>query len=516
MQPQEFETRLKAQVDFPSPSRVASEIIALARDPEIEMTKVAQAVGRDPAMTAKILRIANSAFYAQRRASTNLRQALIIIGLNAALTLALSFSLVSSMRNLKPSGIDYPRFWRRALLAATAARAFADAIKLTQPEDILLAGLLQDMAVLAVDRIKRDFYCQLPASATHADWINLERSQLQQDHATYTALLLKAWNLPERIWTGVQHSHSPQTLPADSDAGRFARCVALGSDLAEAVLTADRSGAVNALARRATTLLNLNNEQFMQAVTHVLKMIPETEALYDTSIMNADDAENLLAEAREMLAVRNIHALQEVSALQATTSVLINRTEQAEDASKRDALTGVLNRPWLDRLLEREFTESTVFGRDLSVVYIDLDRFRIVNERHGTAVGDRILSNCGQLLQACVRTSDMVARFAGEEFLLVLLGADPEIARQVAQRALTAISGLTEEADGKPVRVTASVGIASMTPKLRFPTTLALLEAADHALYAAKLCGRNRFECFEDLSATTRAPVLGKRQGANK
>ena len=110
MLPEDFETRLKAQVDFPSPSKVATEIIALARDPEIEMAKVAQAVGRDPAMTAKILRIANSAFYAQRRPSQNLRQALVIIGLNAALTLALSFSLLSSMRALRAPGHRLPAF----------------------------------------------------------------------------------------------------------------------------------------------------------------------------------------------------------------------------------------------------------------------------------------------------------------------------------------------------------------------------------------------------------------------
>src|SRR5215212_6153779 len=121
---QDFENRLKAQVDFPSPSRVATEIIALARDPDIE--------------TAKILRIANSAFYAQRRPSQNLRQALVIIGLNAALTLALSFSLVSSMRALRPVGIDYPRFWRRTLLAATAARAFGESAKVGHAEDIFL------------------------------------------------------------------------------------------------------------------------------------------------------------------------------------------------------------------------------------------------------------------------------------------------------------------------------------------------------------------------------------------
>src|SRR5688572_32415392 len=199
---QDFENRLKAQVDFPSPSRVATEIIALARDPDIEMTKVAQAVGRDPAMTAKILRIANSAFYAQRRPSQNLRQALVIIGLNAALTLALSFSLVSSMRAMRPAGIDFSRFWRRALLAATAARAFGEATKTSHAEDIFLAAMLQDMGVLALDRAARDFYSKLPQPATHADWVAYEIAQLGKDHSYYTAVLL------DRKSTRLNSSHS--------------------------------------------------------------------------------------------------------------------------------------------------------------------------------------------------------------------------------------------------------------------------------------------------------------------
>src|SRR5690606_24121676 len=155
-------------------------------------------------------RIANSAFYAQRRPSQNLRQALVIIGLNAALTLALSFSLVSSMRALRPTGIDYPRFWRRCLLAATAARAFSELAKTGQAEDIFLAGLLQDMGVLALDRAARDFYSKLKPQATHADWIAYEVQHLGKDHSTYSAMLLKTWNLPERIWQAVEHSHAPQ------------------------------------------------------------------------------------------------------------------------------------------------------------------------------------------------------------------------------------------------------------------------------------------------------------------
>ncbi|MGH8174675.1 MAG: sensor domain-containing diguanylate cyclase [Steroidobacter sp.] len=511
MHSQDFENRLKAQVDFPSPSRVATDIIALARDPEIEMVKVAQAVGRDPAMTAKILRIANSAFYAQRRPSQNLRQALVVIGLNAALTLALSFSLVSSMRALRPTGIDYPRFWRRSLLSATAARAFCESAKFAQAEDVFLAALLQDMAVLALDRVSRDFYAELQQPATHAHWIAYETGRLGRDHAAYTAMLLKTWNLPDRICRAVEGSHSPQTFSASTEEGKFARCVALGSDLAEAVLTNERAAAVSALAQRAHSLLGTSHEEFNEVVARILKLIPETEELYETSIIEAEEAENLLAEARELLAVRNLHALQEVSALQATTSVLLARTEEAEDSSRRDPLTGALNRPWLDRMLDREFTQAVVFGRDLSIAHVDLDRFKLINERHGTEVGDKVLQSCARSLLASVRGSDLVARFSGEEFMVVLPGADREVARQVAQRMLVALAGADHDPAAGDVRVTASIGVATYTLRHRFPSTLALLEAADHALYAAKLCGRNRVECFEELSTAGRGTVTASR-----
>lgn len=510
MLPEDFETRLKAQVDFPSPSKVATEIIALARDPEIEMAKVAQAVGRDPAMTAKILRIANSAFYAQRRPSQNLRQALVIIGLNAALTLALSFSLLSSMRALRAPGIDYPRFWRRSLLAATAARAFGELAKIGHAEDIFLAGLLQDISVLALDRVARDFYSRLPQPATHADWIAHERKELGKDHATYTGLLLKSWNLPVRICHATEFSHDAENTAADSDDGKIARCVALGSDLAEAVLSTDRTPAVNATARRAQHLLNMSQEQFTDVVERILRLIPETEELYETSLLDAEDAENLLAEAREMLAVRNLHALQEVSSLQATTSVLLNRTEEAEDSSKRDVLTGALNRPWLDRMLDREFTQAVVFGRDLSIAHVDIDHFKHINERFGTEAGDRVLQSCAQVLQSCIRGSDLVARFSGEEFMVVLPGADQQIALQVAQRILTAITDADHDPRSEGLHITVSIGVATYTTHQRFASTLALLEAADHALYAAKLCGRNRVECFAQLSAHGRSPVAGR------
>ena len=223
----------------------------------------------------------------------------MIIGLNAALTLALSFSLVSSLRGLKPNGIDYRRFWRRTLIAATASRAFGETIKVGHEEELFLAGLLQDVAVLAIDRSARDFYAKLPPDFSHSALIEYEKQQLGKDHAAIGGTLLKSWNLPERLYDAVAQSHKPEG--ASGEMAKFIRCVAIGSDLADAVLSKDRVAALSSVADRARTLLGTRDEQFTEAVTRVLKLIPEAEELYETSIIEADDAETLLAQARELL-----------------------------------------------------------------------------------------------------------------------------------------------------------------------------------------------------------------------
>lgn len=495
----DFEVRLRSQVDFPSPSRVASEVIALARDPDIEIAKVAQAISRDPAMTAKILRIANSAFYAQRRPSKNLRQALVIVGLNAALTLALSFSLVSTLRGCRPHGIDYRRYWRRTLLAATACRALGESLHLGQEEDLFLAGLLQDVAILAIARTAVDFYAEVPAESTHSALVALEQKVLGKDHAAFGAMLLKSWNLPDRLCQAVERSHSADTIQTGTEEGRFQCCVAMGSELADAVLAENRPAALDTLATRLKEHLGLSGERFTEVVTRILKLIPEAEDLYETSIIDQNDAEALMAQAREMLTLRNLHALREVHALQETAGLLLSRTEQLEDANRRDGLTGVMNRAWLDRHLDREFTQAVMFQRSLSVAFVDLDHFKKVNDTFGHQMGDRILKASAQVMQSTVRGSDIVARYGGEEFVILLPGTDEEIARQVCQRILGAIRELRHESNNTSIVTTVSIGLATYTPQHRFASATELLDAADHALYAAKLRGRNRIDCFAEL-----------------
>jgi len=504
----DLENRIKAQVDLPSPSRVAGDVIALARDPNIQISKVADSISKDPAMTAKILRIANSSFYAQRRPSSNIRQALVIIGLNAALTLALSFSLVSSLRACKPNGIDYRRFWRRTLLAATATRAFGEVARVGNEEELFLCGLLQDVAILAIDRSSAKFYDQLPPDSSHATLIEYERQQLGKDHAAYSAMLLKIWNLPDRICETVAMSHNHMATSTTPELSKFARCVAMGSELADAMIAKDRPAALDTAARRSRTSLGLRDEQFTEVVSRIVKLVPEAEELYETSIIAQEDAEILMAQARELLTLRNLQSLQEMSALKETAGILLSKTEELEDANKRDSLTGTLNRIWLDRTLEREFTQAVMFGRALSVALVDLDHLKTVNETFGHSSGDKVLQACAQTLNASIRGSDMVGRYGGEEFLIVFPGTDRDIASRIGERIVAAMSKLEHQFNSARVTVTVSVGVATFTPQHRFSGCGELLNAADHALYAAKLRGRNCVEYFDDVATSSSRNTL--------
>ena len=118
----ELRKQLESCSNLPTPPGVATKIIRLANDPETDMSRITEVLALDPAITAKILRIANSPMYARQRKTENLRQAVMVIGLNATISLALSFSLLKSWhRHDETGGLDYPLYWRRALLGATAS-----------------------------------------------------------------------------------------------------------------------------------------------------------------------------------------------------------------------------------------------------------------------------------------------------------------------------------------------------------------------------------------------------------
>jgi diguanylate cyclase (GGDEF)-like protein len=497
----EIEAQLRMSVNFPSPPGVATHIIELAQDPDIEMGKVAKALSMDSALSTKILRIANSPLYAQRRKSENLRQALVVLGLNATLTLALSFSLVKSLRGGKANGLSYSLYWRRALLAATAARALGDAMRQSLAEEIFLAALLQDVGMLALDRAVPDLYS--PGEILQRNHVALaghEKKRLQLDHAEVGGWLMEGWRLPERLYSAIKHSHRLELSFSADPAQIFERCVALSGPVADLFLLDPEQRQFAETALCAERSLGLDKMAFGQVLGTIAAMIPETEAIFEADLSAKQHPELILEQAREVLMLRNLHALREINSLRTDGG---SRALELEEETRRDELTGVYKRAYLDHFLEREFENSTRHKWPLSVAFADLDNFKHINDHFGQQAGDRILQATARILRGNTRETDLIARYDGEEFVVVLPATDAETARSICERIVLAFRNTGHVIGSDHARVTISIGCATHGTPTLFGNVADFVKAAGHALYTAKMRGRNRSVPFDrQLSGT--------------
>lgn len=166
---------------------------------------------------------------------------------------------------------------------------------------------------------------------------------------------------------------------------------------------------------------------------------------------------------------------------------LVRAAAQEGVLSRCDPLTGLANRRGLQEQAERELARLARKHIPLTVVYLDIDGFKSVNDTHGHAVGDQVLVEVGRTIHHQVRAADVVARVGGDEFAVLLPETDDETARVVTDRLRSALGRLTD-ANGWPVGF--SVGVVTCAPP--GPSVQEMLERADRQMYAAKRSGGNR------------------------
>jgi diguanylate cyclase (GGDEF)-like protein/PAS domain S-box-containing protein len=164
--------------------------------------------------------------------------------------------------------------------------------------------------------------------------------------------------------------------------------------------------------------------------------------------------------------------------------------EELREQSTHDALTGLYNRRFLEEGFRRELLLAERTGHPVSVIMGDLDHFKTVNDRNGHLAGDEVLRVFGTQMKYNARASDIICRYGGEEFLLVLPGMTEEGAIERAEQLRRAMAATRVSHGASQITVTASFGVASLPRHGR--TTDELIAAADSALYSAKSDGRNR------------------------
>lgn len=171
-------------------------------------------------------------------------------------------------------------------------------------------------------------------------------------------------------------------------------------------------------------------------------------------------------------------------------AALKEEKDKLKEISITDPLTGIYNHNFFYKRLEEEFDRASRYGMPLSVVMMDIDNFKEINDTYGHRVGDRVLKKIADLFKRSVRKSDMIARYGGEEFAEILTYTQKNGAAEEAERLRKLVSELTFENDEKDLKVTLSLGVAEYNPD-KIANSGELVNRADKALYKAKKAGKN-------------------------
>ncbi|MBE7440557.1 MAG: sensor domain-containing diguanylate cyclase [Spirochaetales bacterium] len=161
-----------------------------------------------------------------------------------------------------------------------------------------------------------------------------------------------------------------------------------------------------------------------------------------------------------------------------------------------DMMTGLKNNAYFQSRLKEERDKARKRGTPLAVMFTDVDKFKVFNDTYGHQAGDEVLKSVARVLIESARKSDFAARYGGEEFCLVMPGASADVAVGMAEAVRQRIEAMTVIHEGKEMKVTMSIGVATFDPELDARSNKTMVERADKALYACKRNGRNQVQLY--------------------
>lgn len=495
-----------ASGDLPTLPLVAAKLLTLMGQERTSLAEIAALVAQDAALAIKIIRAANSPFYSFSNKICTVQQAVALLGSNAVRSLVLTFSLLS-LKVDKKTCFDYTRFWERSLAGAAAAMAIAKQIPGTDKEEIFIAGLLQNIGKLIFAATIADKYNDfLDATETHPDDVGSELSEqtvLTISHSQAGYEVAKKWGLPDLLLETIRFHHCPSEYQGGDDrtAGTI-KIVFLADLLTGVFFSATPEASHKRFRQEVKELLGFNAMIINTILKEVAGEIDVAAEYFGLNLPPTKSVVEILQEANLKLGQLNLtyeelnrKLIENKIALEKMAVELAHKNHLLETQLHFDHLTEVANHKHFKKALEQELNRATRDGGVVSLLLMDIDWFKKVNDSHGHLAGDFVLKEFCAVIQKNIRDYDLLARYGGEEFTVILPGISSENALAVAEKIRKNIEAHLFKNDQFSIRITVSIGIASVRPSYLPVTQSDVIGWADKALYQAKNSGRNRVVC---------------------
>jgi two-component system, cell cycle response regulator len=490
---------------LPTLPTIAMRLLELARDPETEFKDVIGVVKTDPAITAKILKAANSSFFGFKSPVASIERAVPLLGTTVVTTLALSFSLVDAAMTSGSLAQHYTAYWKHSIVQAVAAEVLAERVAKGLAGDCFLTGLLLDLGRLAMLKtVPNDYLPVLEEWQEQGGSLKeREAARLGIDHVRVGAQLMREWKLPHQLIAAVTMHHATvaKLLEELKDPTMVAdRVVAIAATVGDYFCSTTKGAALERLESLSSEFFQMDQAALLEYFDRTRDRIDRAGSLFCVSFEGLGTSADLMGEASEQLArvaVREHMASTQMEiqrqAAEKANHELESRNQQLAERVTRDGLTGLYNRAFFAESLTSAINAASRSAAPIGIVFCDIDHFKQLNDTYGHPFGDEVLRSVAQIFSEVLRKSDVVARYGGEEFVVLVHQPTEKGLEKLSERLRRAIEAAPFWFEGKQVRVTISVGAAIVLPE-RDPGDLALrlVAAADEAMYESKQNGRNQ------------------------
>lgn len=502
----EFIAKILSSDELPTLPTVASKLISLTAKEDTTLTDIADLVAKDISLSAKILKVSNSAFYSFPQQIGSINQAVSILGINAVRSLVLSFSFLTMKGGKNPGRFNFTKFWEKSLAAAVSAKLILEKVKGADSEQIFVASLLQNLGELILARTFPDLYDQVlqVVEEKQYDTMAAEEEIFGFNHTVVGQEVARNWGFPELLQLPILHHHSPEAFTGGQPAKAMIRATYL-SDLLVNILFSELPETYHKRFRReANKLLGLTTSDIETILEQVHLKIREAGSFFDLKIKSSKSVQEILQEANIRLSLINLdydqmnkQLVQTKIHLEKLTKELENKNKILDNLANLDGLTGIYNHRYFQNALEQEIDRATRHSQVIAIVLCDIDHFKKFNDTYGHQAGDFVLAEFAKRISANIRKYDIFARYGGEEFVLILPETNAEDAFSVAEK-LREIVAEDPFSDGQSkYYVNASFGLAAAQPATEDDFSKnTLISRADQALYEAKEKGRNQVVSF--------------------